>query len=104
MSEVAKIDDGHLVFWCEGCQRNHYASIGGDPRIKWDFNGSLEKPTLSPSVKYSSRNLGKDKDAEVSECCHFFVRDGKIEFCGDCTHEYAGQTLDMKPVSEWVAL
>lgn len=28
--------------------------------------------------------------------CHSFVRDGKIEFLGDCTHEFAGKTVDLE--------
>jgi hypothetical protein len=30
--------------------------------------------------------------------CHSFVREGKIEFLNDCTHEHAGQTLDLLDV------
>ena len=30
--------------------------------------------------------------------CHSFVRDGRIEFLSDCTHELAGQTVELE---EW---
>jgi hypothetical protein len=30
--------------------------------------------------------------------CHIFVRDGKIQFLNDCTHELAGKTVPMEPL------
>ena len=32
--------------------------------------------------------------------CHSFVREGKIEFLGDCTHALKGQTVDLNDVVE----
>jgi hypothetical protein len=29
--------------------------------------------------------------------CHSFVREGQIQFLGDCTHAFAGQTVPMIP-------
>ena len=37
-------------------------------------------------------NWGPEQTAVV---CHSFVRAGQIEFLGDCTHEFAGQTVPM---------
>ena len=31
----------------------------------------------------------------VCSVCHSFVTDGKIQFLGDCTHELAGQTVEL---------
>lgn len=28
--------------------------------------------------------------------CHSFVRNGKIEFLSDCTHELAGKTVELE--------
>ena len=28
--------------------------------------------------------------------CHSFVTDGKIRFLNDCTHEMAGETVDLE--------
>jgi len=47
----------------------------------WDWNGDTEKPTLTPSF--------------VTDGCHCFIRDGKIEFLRDCSHALAGQTVGM---------
>jgi len=27
--------------------------------------------------------------------CHYFITDGKIEFCGDSPHKLAGQIVDL---------
>lgn len=72
----------------------------------WTFNGNYEKPTFTPSInektgKYASgcELSGTEEWLEELEkssyICHFIVTDGKITFCGDCTHSFKGQTLDL---------
>lgn len=61
---------------------------------KWGFNGDLERPTLTPSV-LSTFHVGPERTPFT---CHSFVRDGQIQFLGDCTHALAGQTLDLPEV------
>lgn len=34
-------------------------------------------------------------DKQPKHVCHSFVTDGKIQFLSDCTHDLAGQTVDM---------
>jgi len=46
------------------------------------MTGTDEKPTLSPSLSV---------DRNSDRHCHFFLRGGKIDFCGDCFHDKAGQ-------------
>jgi len=58
----------------------------------WSWNGDTEKPTIKPSV------LTKLPHADGEIRCHSFINDGKIQFLGDCSHEYAGQTLDLLDV------
>lgn len=60
----------------------------------WEWNGDIEKPTLSPSI------LTRGEDTNGKHVCHSFVRNGKVEFLNDCTHEFAGQTLDLLEVEE----
>jgi len=64
--------------------------IGGrrEGTPNWTWNGDLEKPTLKPSI------LSRGHDFT----CHSFVNDGRIQFLGDCTHEFANQTLDLLEV------
>jgi hypothetical protein len=58
----------------------------------WTWNGDTEKPTLKPSILTKTENY---KEVIV---CHSFVTDGKVQFLGDCTHEFAGQTLELLEV------
>lgn len=55
----------------------------------WGFNGSLDRPTFTPSVYVSIPR------AYNQEICHSFVRDGKIEYLTDSTHHLAGSTVEM---------
>lgn len=52
---------------------------------RWKFNGDYEKPTFRPSMVADYGEAGKT---------HCFVTDGKIEYLSDCSHEYAGKTVD----------
>ncbi len=93
-------------FWCAGCEGHHMFHTqphkGGRYRNGkweaadgpvWKFNGDLEKPTFSPSLlvyegRYEDGTIGHPR-------CHSFVRDGQIQFLGDCGHKLAGQTIDL---------
>jgi hypothetical protein len=69
--------------------------VSGDAppnKPQWDFNGNLESPTLSPSILTRYNDL----------VCHSFMRDGKMEFLSDCTHELAGQTVPIPPMHDWL--
>jgi hypothetical protein len=104
--------DPDFTFFCPGCkcghalwttERNH-----GNGAI-WAFNGDMEKPTFSPSLLIRSHQwtppvTGENYEefkrkpltqTKVETVCHSFVRDGRIEFLSDCTHELRGQTVPM---------
>jgi hypothetical protein len=34
-------------------------------------------------------------DAKTPHVCHYFLRDGQIEFCGDSIHALAGQRVQL---------
>lgn len=72
------------VFWCPGCETHHATAVS-----RWSREGSTASPTLSPSVvtKYADGRR-----------CHLFVREGKLAFLDDCTHELAGKTVAMEPM------
>jgi hypothetical protein len=90
-----------LWFFCSGCNTHHRVPVTG-PR-KWEWNGSVESPTLSPSIKvtwHKTKNEGTervtdDQGQDVMHVCHTFVRDGQIQYLGDCTHSLAGQTVPL---------
>ena len=58
----------------------------------WSWNGDVDKPTLKPSI------LTRASWAGEPFICHSFVNNGKVQFLNDCTHEFAGQTLDLMEV------
>ena len=63
---------------------------------RWQFNGDLERPTFTPSLNV---RCGPFPDGRI-EVNHFIVTDGKIAYCCDCTHEFAGQTLELADFTE----
>jgi len=97
-----------LSFYCNGCKRTH--TVNFHPSNQWGFNGDFDKPTLTPSVltKYRHpKGYSNDNPAPhgydgeyVTEVCHSFVTDGNIQYLGDCTHELAGQTIEL-PEFKW---
>ena len=97
MAKVEEIEGrvGMRRFFCPACKEYHYIGVAqnnmGFPI--WTFNGDNENPTISPSVKVEYH--GADKDT----VCHSFIRNGKIEFLTDCTHELAGKTVEMVDLS-----
>jgi hypothetical protein len=80
-------------FRCPGCNDWHVLK-------DWTFNGSLEKPTFTPSVLVHSHKALADDDVTVimTPRCHSFVTDGRIQFLADSTHALSGQTVDLPDV------
>lgn len=89
-----------MAFWCPGCKCQHEISVE-KPNFsgaRWSYNGDPEKPTFSPSyhLKVNTPDMGAHYNSDDSTTvCHSFVRDGQIQFLGDCTHALAGQTVDL---------
>ncbi|MCQ0032574.1 DUF6527 family protein [Burkholderia glumae] len=76
--------DLHVIYPV-GCAAQHPA--------RWQWNGSLDAPTFTPSLRVAYDLPGG------AECvCHSFITDGRIQFCADSTHPLAGQTVD---IPEW---
>lgn len=81
---------GSIRFHCPGCGRSHHVYVKGE--VVWEWNGSMELPTFSPSIL--TYRGPTDQDGR----CHSFVTDGRIQFLSDCAHELAGQTVDLPSV------
>jgi hypothetical protein len=89
-AKIHSYGNGVYVFHCPGCGYAHAFHIDPDhhpTRQSWDWNGSLDAPTISPSLLVF-------KDVPESRC-HSFVRGGNIEFLRDCAHRLAGQTVEI---------
>ena len=93
MAKICKVenDRGMNLFWCPGCQCAHYIATAENDRgfPIWQWNGDMENPTVSPSIRV------EDPVADKINICHSFIRNGKIQYLSDCTHELAGKTVDM---------
>lgn len=88
-----KDDPRNKLYWdCRGCGFIHAVNV--DPTLPppvWGWNGSYTAPTFTPSVNVTW-TWGPE---QIPKVCHFFVREGMIEFLPDCTHELAGKTVPM---------
>lgn len=112
-AKIYKSDDDseQLVIQCPGCGHHHIPTIKAGTYHKevWDWNKSLDRPTISPSLlvrigHYASgekkENCELCKDGHnICKRCHSFIRDGRIQFLSDCTHHLAGQTVELPDIS-----
>lgn len=91
--------EGAYKFKCPGCTFTHIVFTQRLPgRHCWSFNGNVDRPTFSPSLLVTMPGgIGEDQKPFV---CHSFVKDGHIEFLGDCTHDKAGQTVPLFDIEE----
>lgn len=76
------------LFWCQGCEETHgfYVKQAGPHEAVWSYNHDPDNPSVSPSIVTTG---GKVKH------CHLFLRNGRIEYLGDCKHALAGTTVDL---------
>ena len=80
-------ETGMLAFHCPGCEYGHAFNINTKIQPCWGWNGSLDKPTFTPSLLINKDN-GPSR-------CHSFVKDGMIQFLGDSFHKLANQTVEL---------
>ena len=104
----------YVYFECPGCNGLHQICVP-----QWGWNRSEESPTFTPSVLVTFghyvdgtpeadcpiciRIRERDKDQTPCGRCHSFVTDGKIQYLSDCSHQYAGQTIEL-PESDFKTL
>lgn len=72
-----------------------YGSIEIPRDGRWTYNGDPCSPTFSPSIN-ESRALPDGRRQRN----HVIITNGRIHYCGDCTHAFAGRTVDIPPLSE----
>jgi hypothetical protein len=92
VNRARRLYEDRVTFYCPGCKQYHQIS---DAPGGWTFNGDFEKPTISPSILVN----GSGACPSVPRC-HSFVREGMIQFLSDCTHELAGQTVELTNADE----
>ena len=89
------------MYFCPGCDSIHSVTVNPLKQANgagWEFTGTLEKPTYSPS-QLTSWTQG---DNNIKFVCHTFIREGMIQFLDDCTHHLKGQTVPMVELPDWV--
>jgi len=85
------------MFYCPACGHGHAVPVGrpGD----WTFNGKIESPTLTPSVRNQTNEktdgTGRLPEGQLRTSCHLNITDGKIIYCADNPHEFNGKTVPM---------
>lgn len=90
----------HLAALCPACGFEHEFRVdltgngiwqrnGGDV---WTFDGDWDKPTFHPSMGANLHNYESRHPR-----CHSYLENGRWRFLSDCSHELAGQTVDMVP-------
>lgn len=81
-------DRALLGYWCQGCDCLHVVNVeAGSDRPRWDWNGNVDKPTLSPSIRTFWQRTG---EAEQTHC-HHFLRGGVIKYLSDsAAHDVRG--------------
>lgn len=96
--------DAGWMHWCPGCNDTHAIAVEHPhpSGARWTFDGNHDRPTFAPSVKITvgprpSVPVGRP-DAGKIDVCHYVIRDGQIEFCGDSTHALAGKTVPLPPL------
>ena len=98
---LKKASDNRLSFMCPGCGSCHVVQVGIGNGPRWGWNGSVDKPTLTPSVLVTGFTPSDDPeefgDATKDKpfTCHSFVTDGQIQYLNDCTHSMAGMTVPL---------
>lgn len=100
------VEKGTYMFECPA-GHTHYINtkVPNQQNAQWGFNGNLDRPTFSPSINektgyYVDPNTKGDEQwlKDNSYQCHFFVRDGKIIFCSDCSHSLKGTTVELTDI------
>ena len=89
-----------LVFVCPGCVAGgpknydglHMLPVNASylPIPSWEWNGSLESPSLVPSILTTGYSV-----------CHSFLKDGVFEFLPDSTHSLAGKKISIPDLPMW---
>lgn len=102
-----------VAFMCPGCKELHQIRVrtdGANTGGAWGYNQNPDAPTFSPSIKVTGKQsviidgerTGEwvlDENGRVKDmCCHSFVKDGHIQFLGDCTHDLKNQTVELPDI------
>lgn len=80
----------HYAYFCIGCNKLHFFGVNAEGHHSW--NNDYDKPTISPSLLQNFR---------ADSICHSFIRNGTIEYLGDCFHSLKNQIIPLPDTSTW---
>ena len=102
------IDPRHQDDWSTSGIRRvlRVPKVANDGADTWSWDGNELAPTITPSIDESwgpiceeARVLEEDGTGEYGRN-HYIISAGTIQFCGDSTHKWAGQTLPLPDFTE----
>lgn len=91
---VSRHGTRQIEWRCPGCRRWHYLSrtqtfgllAYGGAIYKW--NESDFRPTIEQPMRHSG------------DGCFYTMRQGRLQFSDECTHDLAGKDVAMEPIDE----
>ena len=80
--------------YCPACERAHRLIVEceEDPSHVWQFSGTEELPTFTPSLLVES---GPMRPGDPNHICHSYLTAGVWGFLNDSTHAMADQKIPM---------
>jgi hypothetical protein len=89
-------DNGTIRYECPGCGHQHNIPLNHG----WSFNGDENNPSVQPSIKhYHPEEFYQNHPDSPRYICHYFITNGRIEYCGDCTHALSGKTIELPDIN-----
>lgn len=78
------------LWWCPGCGCGHGIWVSPGQKLRWDWNGSLECPTFSPSVlvRGSDFTAKGRQDYEAWAAAGYPKREGQFESAPTVCHTF----------------
>jgi len=90
-AKVRSVSGGRLMFWCPACDHPHTIPVGPGLGDRWQWDGSVCRPSVSESIKV----IWSPADTDVTHVCHSAIVDGTIRFFSDSTHGLADRTVEL---------
>jgi hypothetical protein len=95
-----------MAHWCPACEEIHiFHTKRTENGSCWRWNGNIIHPTFMPSMVITCLDPieGKPRDRwPLVSRCHYWLKNGKLEFLTDCTHRFKGITVSLPPLPAWL--
>ena len=92
--------------YCPACRSAHIFNVEQPTRPfpeygikgghRWTFNGNQGRPTFTPSMHIQSY----PKKGQARTSCHYHLRDGVLDYCGDSPHAFSGKRVPLPDFPE----